>query len=66
MLNFHGSWLVEETNNCTCPGFYGHEPHCGLEPVIHLQEVKGWARFLQEVKDGKYDHTVQTEEGTGK
>lgn len=30
-----GSWLAVAVDRCTCAGFepYGHEPHCGYEPM---------------------------------
>jgi len=34
-----GQWVAVETDGCTCgtsgeiARLYGHEPHCGLEPV---------------------------------
>lgn len=36
----YNEWLVEPVNYCTCYGGgpYGHEPGCGLEPLVDLTE----------------------------
>lgn len=38
-----GEWFVQEANGCTCYGgdaHYGHEPGCGYEPLIKMEELK--------------------------
>ncbi|KAB7761783.1 hypothetical protein [Mycolicibacterium mucogenicum] len=38
-----GEWFVQEANGCTCYGgdaHYGHEPGCGYEPLIKLEDLK--------------------------
>lgn len=38
-----GDWLVQEVNQCTCGGGgydLPHEPGCGFEPLIKLDELK--------------------------
>jgi hypothetical protein len=38
-----GTWLVENLGTCTCGGGdYGHERHCGLEPIVDLATLSGW------------------------
>lgn len=39
----YGEWFVQEASGCTCYGgdaHYGHEPGCGYEPLIKLDELK--------------------------
>ena len=37
-----GEWLVQPADQCTCQGpgaHYGHQPGCGYEPLLRLDEV---------------------------
>lgn len=35
-------WLVEVVDGCThgCPAEYGHQPGCGLEPLVDLVRIE--------------------------
>jgi hypothetical protein len=38
-LEIMGEWIVARVEECTCaaPGpYWGHEPHCGYEPVVYM------------------------------
>lgn len=54
---FWEDWIVEASDVCTCggPAPYGHEPSCGVEPIVQLSGLRGWQAFLREVKEGKHD-----------
>lgn len=42
-LSLYGEWLVQEVVGCTCYGGdlpYGHEPGCGYEPLVKVEELK--------------------------
>lgn len=42
LVIMHG-YLCQSVDTCTC-GYcpYGHEPGCGLEPLIRLDQISGW------------------------
>lgn len=46
-------YLCEKVDGCTC-GFggapYGHEPGCGLEPLVQLNEIEGWKEELEHLR----------------
>lgn len=48
LVIMHG-WLCGRVDACTC-GFggppYGHEPICGLEPLVRLDRIEGWKEEL--------------------
>lgn len=39
-LSVYGDWLVQEANGCTCCGLSPHEPGCGYEPLVKIEEIK--------------------------
>ena len=46
-LSIMFGWLVYDVGECTCGGYgpesgYAHEPGCGFEPVLRLDEREGW------------------------
>lgn len=44
LVIMHG-YLCQSVDTCTCGygGYpYGHEPGCGLEPLIRLDQISGW------------------------
>lgn len=51
-------WLVEETDSCTCYGGgpYGHEPGCGLEPLVNLN--KNAQKLSEEEKEKLLDRFI--------
>lgn len=37
-----GDWLIELVGDCTCSGRdlgYGHEGHCGMEPIARVDDI---------------------------
>lgn len=44
-----GHWLVEEHDGHTCGagGEHGHEPGCGLVPLVDLRGLPGWDSLVQ-------------------
>jgi hypothetical protein len=43
-LRIDSGWLVEVHNHCTigCEPPYGHQPGCGLVPIVRLNNLDGW------------------------
>lgn len=46
-LSIMYGWLVYDVGEHTCGGYgpesnYAHEPGCGFEPMVHLEELPGW------------------------
>ena len=46
-LSIMSGWLVYDMGEHTCGGYgpesgYAHEPGCGFEPVLRLDELQGW------------------------
>lgn len=41
MLSVRNGWIVAEAGGCTCYGGgpYGHEPGCGLDPIVKLADL---------------------------
>ena len=53
LVIMHG-YLCQSVDTCTCGygGYpYGHEPGCGLEPLIRLDQISGWHE--------EYEHLVE-------
>lgn len=46
-----GHWLVEHHTHCTCGagGPEGHEPGCGLVPLVDLRGLRGWASLVEDI-----------------
>ncbi|MEC4616282.1 hypothetical protein [Tsukamurella tyrosinosolvens] len=51
-LLVRSGWIVAEAGGCTCYGGgpYGHEPGCGLEPIVKLADVGRTGAALAEAK----------------
>jgi hypothetical protein len=51
-LRIDGHWLVEEVQHHTCGAgdVYGHEPGCGLIPVVDLATLPGYAELPELVE----------------
>ena len=49
-LSIQGTWLVEHVDECTggaCGPEYGHEPSCGMLPIVDLSTLDGYAELTR-------------------
>lgn len=54
-----GDWLVQQVNTCTCWGgdlHYGHEPGCGYEPLVKVEELRASGIALSELPDSPSEY----------
>src|SRR5690606_33392747 len=73
LLILQNGLLVEQVNECTCYGGgpYGHEPGCGVEPVLDLTQIEGWPNIdhleaaIQRIRDMHPREAIATHEGYG-
>jgi len=45
-----GDYLCEDVGGCTCGSYsslYPHEPYCGIEPVVSMDEIKGLDKYIK-------------------
>ena len=45
-----GDYLCEDVGECTCGSYsavYAHEPYCGSEPVVSMDEIQGLDDYIK-------------------
>ncbi len=53
-VRIEGHWVVEQHTHHTCgagDGLYGHEPGCGLVPLVDLSSLDGWDALVTEMRE---------------